>query len=879
MKRSKYISFLLAAVMLFSALAMPLNTSAAIDLSGYNLNTVQKYFLRVIGSLARADYYKTDVLASVTLSQAIYEGGWGRYSLPVGGCNIFGIKAFSTWDGMVYDQRTSMIYESYDDFLLAAGQSHLNTVSAWRAHNSWAESVAVHSALFVEEAKYAAVVGEKDYAKAAEAIVDAGYCNDSEYADTIVRIIEQYGLTEYDDLTPDSDGVVAVIATQERKLLDIGDTFTVPLEFYPSDKTASSVTWKSDDPSVATVDKNGVVTAVSHGMTLVTATLANGREACCIVYVDCNATAIDKDAEVFKTPSANADTNGKIYRGSALKVTDETVYTDSDGNRFYKVTGINSKGELVSGYALIEYVYRNKRNISTIATVKDDLTLKTGDNYTVATAIAPFDAADAALTWTSSNTDVATVDQNGVITAKSLGTAVIRISAAGGAEKTLSLTVAPYYREYRAMVSAYETLAVRSAPSSDSSRVGTLDFLSEITVIGEPEGVWYRITGKNSGGTTVTGYANSAYVRLINDDFDVEYGTAPSNVTVYSECDIYSMSYNNLAEGTAYAVIGEGETGWSYVVGLKNPSDLSAVYGYARLDSSSTGTGSTTTPSSNSYYGITTSDLYVRTGAGTSYESVGRFASGTRIVITGEAENGWYRVSGTSASGTEISGYSSATYITVLYSGTVNATTLNVRSEPSTSSSVVGQFTNGREIVIIGDATDNWYAVESTDGTVKGYCSADYVTKNGVLSASAEVPDDRFSIIDPDLSIESGVLYGVSASTKVSDLLKAFSGTVAVVNSSGAELSSDSTVGTGCRIRVTENGVTRDAARVLVMGDVDGNGKISTYDYLYIKRHFMGTYTLKDLYYQAALISGRETVNVADYILVKRAYFGTYKIS
>ena len=105
-------SFLLVAAMLFTVFCVPFSASAAVDLTNTNLNTVQKYYLRLIGSLARADYYQTDVLASVTLSQAIYEGGWGRYSLPVGGNNLFGIKAYNTWTGRVYDQRTSMLYES-----------------------------------------------------------------------------------------------------------------------------------------------------------------------------------------------------------------------------------------------------------------------------------------------------------------------------------------------------------------------------------------------------------------------------------------------------------------------------------------------------------------------------------------------------------------------------------------------------------------------------------------------------------------------------------------------------------------------------------------------------------------------------------------------
>ena len=883
MKLSRYISFLVAVLMLFSAACLPFSASAAVDLSEFNLTTGQKYFLRVLGSLSRADYYQTDVLGSVTLAQAIYEGGWGRYSLPVGGNNLFGIKAYSSWPGMVYDQKTSILYSCYSDYLFAEGQGHINTYSAWRAHENWAESVAVHSALFHNESKYAAVVGEKDYKVAAKAIVDAGYCDDYGYVDTVIKLIEQYGLTEYDDLTPDEDGVVAVVTEPERVLLDIGSEYTVPLTYYPETAVASSVTWASDNESVATVDENGKVTALAHGMTLITATLANGREACCIVYVDCNATVIDKDATVYTSPSTSADNNGKIYRGIAAKVLDETVYTDTDGTGFYKVEGYNSKNELVNGYLLAQYIYLNKRNVSTIAVVKDDITVKLGESYTVKTAVAPADAVDTTLIWTSDNESVATVDENGVITANAIGSAVITASAFGGCERKISVTVAEEYREYKALVSAYETLTVRTEPKSDSARAGKLDFLSSVTVIGEAEGEWYKISGTEADGDSVVGYANSAYIRIIEDSHTVTYGNAPADIKVYSEKNTNSISYGTLTEESVYAILElDDENGWSYIVGIKTSDE--AVHGYAQLD----GSGSTVTPPdieqgsdipANSYYGRTTSDLYVRSGAGSGYEAVGQFANGTQIIIVGDAVDGWYSVMGIDKDGNEISGYSSADYITVLYSGSVNATTLNVR-DAAVSGEVVGQFKKDEKIIVVGDIIDGWYSVESLDGSIKGYCSGDYIVLNGRLEPPKEEdPEQSFEILDNSLSITEGVLTGVKLETSAEALLACFNGDVRLTDAEGNLLEGEALVGTGCKLILSTDSEEKTLAEILVKGDVDGNGKVSEMDYILIKRHFFGTYTLQGLYYEAALLSGENYVDVLDYVLVKRHYFGTYVIS
>lgn len=66
---------------------------------------------------------------------------------------------------------------------------------------------------------------------------------------------------------------------------------------------------------------------------------------------------------------------------------------------------------------------------------------------------------------------------------------------------------------------------------------------------------------------------------------------------------------------------------------------------------------------------------------------------------------------------------------------------------------------------------------------------------------------------------------------------------------------------------------------VIVLGDADGDGKIDQYDYILIKRTYMGTFLPQKRQYPAMTVSGEEAVCVYDYILVKRHVFGTYNIS
>lgn len=875
MKGKRYISLMLTVMLVtVSCFALPFSARAAADLSG--LNTIQQYFTRVIGSLSRKDYYDTDVLASITLAQGVYESGWARYGLPVGGKNLFGIKAYNTWSGMVYDQNEQILYDSYDAFLVSKGQSYINTVSAWRAYPSWADSVHSHSALFLNESKYEAVVGEKDFEKAAYEIVDAGYCSDYGYATTVISLINKYGFTEYDDLTPDSDGVVGIICKKEQVWLSSEETFSVELEAYPAESVPSSIEWKSDDESVATVDQNGTVTAVSHGMTLISATLENGREACCIVYVDCNATVIESDVYVRVSPSVSASNNGKFYRGTPILVTQDETVSDSEGNEYLKAEGFNSKGDFVDGYVLAEYIYRNIRGVSSVKTVQNTVSLIPGQVYTPSVYASPADAVDRELTWSTDNSSVATVS-SGVITAKSNGTAVITASNASGVELKITVKVSDTEAQQRALVSSHETVTVRQEPSSSASSIGRISFLSEVQVLGAPFGVWYKIKGTATSGKTVTGYAHSAYVRIIPDDAVVKIVTAGEgeDIKVYEKTDTLSQTYGVLADNSTYASVSTGNGDWCFVVGVKNPGNLKAIYGYAAP-------GAVDVPdpedpdSPDLFYGRTTSSLRVRAGQGTSYESLGILAEGTQVVIMGEQSNGWYRVTATDTDGEEIVGYCSAEYISLLYDA-VTTSRLNVRAEPNENGEKLGVFDLGEEIIVVGEAIDGWYRVEGKDYSTKkdisGYSSAQYITVKGLCEAEGF---DGYGIKDTTLTTEGVYLLGIKAGVTADGLKEKFSTTLKITSSDGKELTGDDLVPTGSTINIYSGATLIGTLKAVVKGEVNGDGKVDSSDYIMIKRSFLGTYSIENEYLLAALVSGGVKLTIADYVMVKRAVLGSY---
>ncbi len=65
---------------------------------------------------------------------------------------------------------------------------------------------------------------------------------------------------------------------------------------------------------------------------------------------------------------------------------------------------------------------------------------------------------------------------------------------------------------------------------------------------------------------------------------------------------------------------------------------------------------------------------------------------------------------------------------------------------------------------------------------------------------------------------------------------------------------------------------------LIKLGDIDMDGVISTADYIFTKRQFMGTYKMSVPEFESADIDGDGVITTADYILIKRAFMGTYQI-
>lgn len=230
--------------------------------------------------------------------------------------------------------------------------------------------------------------------------------------------------------------------------IDVGESKALQLECVPDYATVlRKITWTSSDESVATVDDNGTVTAVKRGEATITATAENGISATCTVKVLVPITELSFGSESI---TVSVGTTQKLgFTVLPADTTDtyeftssdpETVSVDASGNITAKKVG-TAEITVTSSRGLSASCTVTVNNPATSVTLSESIKkLFAGKSFTLSARVYPDGTTDA-LTWSSSDNEVAVVDQNGVVTAVSAGKANITATADSGASASCEVPV------------------------------------------------------------------------------------------------------------------------------------------------------------------------------------------------------------------------------------------------------------------------------------------------------------------------------------------------------------------------------------------------------------------------------------------------------
>lgn len=243
---------------------------------------------------------------------------------------------------------------------------------------------------------------------------------------------------------------VSSISLNKNKLtLTKGRSELLTATVYPDNATDKSVTWSSSNTAIAMVTENGLVTAMGAGTATITAS-AGGKQATCAVtvtvpvesvYLDCSSVVLEEGEYAMLTASVYpADATDKTVTWST---SDASVATVGGNGRIYAqkegIATITAKaGEKSAGCEVT--VKKKTIPVSMISLSQSYLGMSKGSSTTLSAWVYPENATDKTVTWSSSDNAVASVDQNGMVTALSAGNATITAEA-GGKQATCHVVV------------------------------------------------------------------------------------------------------------------------------------------------------------------------------------------------------------------------------------------------------------------------------------------------------------------------------------------------------------------------------------------------------------------------------------------------------
>lgn len=347
-----------------------------------------------------------------------------------------------------------------------------------------------------------------------------------------------------------SISVIGVTLDKTTITLTEGEVEQLTVEVLPYNAANKNTSWSSTNENVAGVDDSGLVIAVAVGSAVITVTTEDGgKTAQCSVTVeagDPNAihvtgvtlnktslalTAGDEETLTAAITPTDATNQGLIWRSSNTLVArvDESgkVTTLSAGTVVITVI-TRDGGKMAQCTVTVEAAPVGV--VSGVSLNRDTLTLTAGtgsnNTATLTATVLPLDAVNKTISWSSSNTGVATV-ANGTVTGVAPGSAIITVTTEDGG-KTARCNVTVNARPVTGVTLNKESLVLMA------------DETATLTALVAPIGATNKNVTWNSSDTGVATVVNGTVTGVALGDAVITVATEDGDKT--AECDVTVVS-------------------------------------------------------------------------------------------------------------------------------------------------------------------------------------------------------------------------------------------------------------------------------------------------------------------------------------------------
>lgn len=235
------------------------------------------------------------------------------------------------------------------------------------------------------------------------------------------------------------DEVSSIRLSQNSATLSPGEVLYLRVDVYPENARENDVVWKTSNSDIVTVN-NGKVTAVAVGKASVLVQVGN-RYAVCHVTVEDSEDSIKINftsvtlVEGEKIQLTVTSQNSIIWKSSNQKVAtvDDRGWVKAIAPGTATITAFVGETSVKKTVKCEVTVIENEKIVTSIEVNPGSLTLSIGEEYELDVKVYPEDASDKNLQWSSSNSNVVTVN-DGLVTAVAGGRATITVQAESGVQ-------------------------------------------------------------------------------------------------------------------------------------------------------------------------------------------------------------------------------------------------------------------------------------------------------------------------------------------------------------------------------------------------------------------------------------------------------------
>ncbi|MBQ4862768.1 Ig-like domain-containing protein [Pseudoalteromonas sp. MMG013] len=242
--------------------------------------------------------------------------------------------------------------------------------------------------------------------------------------------------------------VTGVALSTNNVTLAVGETVAFPVTITPITATNKNIRWLSNNVSVANIASTGLITAIAEGSAVITVTTDDGSFSA-TTTITVFAATVSVSGIALSLADAILNVNNTLSLRAFVvpsNASDQNVFWSSSNIAVANVNSLglvtaHSEGSAIISVTTNDGAFTAQSNIivpkvtipvTGVSLNTNDATLAINDTFSMQATISPSNASNKSVTWSTSDPSVASISNDGLVTANKAGSAILTVTTNDG---------------------------------------------------------------------------------------------------------------------------------------------------------------------------------------------------------------------------------------------------------------------------------------------------------------------------------------------------------------------------------------------------------------------------------------------------------------